>query len=86
VEVKRMASATVRISLEAQEVVRKLSAQTGRKMQDILDEAVELYRRQLFLEKANAAFAALRMQPEAWAVDEEERAAWDVTLSDGLDD
>lgn len=55
-----MASATVRISLEAQEVVRKLSAQTGRKMQDILDEAVELYRRQLFLEKANAAFATLR--------------------------
>ncbi len=61
-----MASATVRISLKAQEVVRRLSAQTGRKMQDILDEAVELYRRQLFLEKANAAFAALRMQPGAW--------------------
>lgn len=61
-----MASATVRISLKAQEVVRRLSAQTGRKMQDILDEAVELYRRQLFLEKANAALAALRMQPVAW--------------------
>jgi hypothetical protein len=61
-----MASATVRISLKAQEV--------------------GLYRRQLFLEKANVAFATLRMQPEAWAVEEEERAAWDVTLSDGLDD
>jgi len=82
----KMASATVRISLKAQEVVRRLSAQTGRKMQDILDEAVELYRRQLFLEKANAALAALRMQPGAWAIEEEERAAWDATLSDGLDD
>jgi predicted DNA-binding protein len=85
VEVMKMASATVRISLKAQEVVRRLSAQTGRKMQDILDEAVELYRRQLFLEKANAAFAALRMQPGAWSIEEEERAAWDATLSDGLD-
>lgn len=61
-----MASATVRISLKAQEV--------------------GLYRRQLFLEKANAAFATLRMQPEAWAVEEEERAAWDTTLTDGLRD
>jgi hypothetical protein len=81
-----MASATVRISLKAQEVMRHLSAQTGRKMQDILDEAVELYRRQLFLEKANAAFATLRMQPEAWAVEEEERASWDAALTDGLRD
>ena len=58
-EVMKMASTTVRISLEAQEALRRLSAQAGRKMQEILDEAVELYRRQLFLEKANAAFVAL---------------------------
>lgn len=52
-------------------------------MQEILDEAVELYRRQLFLQKTNAAFAALQANPDAWA-DEEERAAWDATLSDGM--
>ena len=76
-----MASTTVWISLEAQEALRRLSAQTGRKMQEILDEAVELYRCRLFLEKANAAFATLRAQPEAWAAEEEEeeeeRAAWE---------
>ena len=81
-----MASTTVRISAEAKGALQKLSAQTGKKMQEILNEAVELYRRQLFLERANAAFAALRADPKAWADEEEERAAWEATLSDGMKD
>lgn len=81
-----MPSTTVRISTEAKDALRRLSAQTGRKMQEIVGEAVELYRRQCFLEEANAAFAALRADPEAWAAEKEERAAWDATLSDRLKD
>ncbi len=81
-----MASSTVRISNAAKETLKRLAAQTGRKMQAVLDEAVELYRRQCFLEEANAAFAALRKDREAWAAEEEERAAWDATIADGLDD
>ena len=81
-----MASTTVRVSLKAKSALQQLSSQTGKKMQEILDEAVELYRRQLFLERANAAFATLRANPEAWAVEEEERAAWDTTLSDAMKD
>lgn len=79
-----MASTTVRISLEAKGALQKLSAHTGKKMQEILGEAVESYRRQLFLEKANVAFAALRADPEAWVDEEKERAAWEVTLTDGV--
>jgi len=60
--------------------------QTGRKMQEILGEAVELYRRKLLLDKANAAFAALKADSQAWKEEQEERAAWDVTLLDGLKD
>jgi predicted DNA-binding protein len=85
-EVRSMPSTTVRISAEAKEALRGLSAQTGRKMQEILSEAVEFYRRQHFLEEANAAFATLRADPEAWASEKEERTAWDATLSDGLQD
>ncbi|MEA1870919.1 MAG: toxin-antitoxin system protein [Candidatus Bipolaricaulota bacterium] len=81
-----MASTTVRISLEAKEALQKLSAHTGKKMQEILGEAVESYRRQLFLEKANAAFAALRANPKAWVDEEKERTAWEVTLTDGAKD
>jgi predicted DNA-binding protein len=81
-----MASTTVRISREARESLRKLSEQTGRKLQDLLDEAVERYRRELFLQEANAAFAALRADKEAWAEEEEERAVWEGTLADGLEE
>ena len=77
---------TMRISTTTKEQLRELASRSGQKMEAVLDEAVELYRRQRFLEEANAAFAALRMDPQAWAAEAEERAAWDMTLADGLKD
>ena len=85
-EMMKMASNTVRIDSSTHKTLQRLSAQTGQKMQEILGEAVELYRRQLFLEKANAAFAALKANQQAWEEEKEERAAWDVALLDGLKD
>ncbi len=79
-----MQSATVRISLAMRETLRLLSAQIGESMQSILDKAIETYRRQLFLERANAAFSALREDSEAWQAEQEERTAWDATLADGF--
>jgi len=79
-----MGTTTVRISCEAREVLRKLSAQTGRKLQELVDEAVERYRRELLLKEANAAFLALRSDDEAWAEEKQERADWEATLADGL--
>ena len=81
-----MASNTVRIDSSTHKTLQKLSAQTGQKMQEILGEAIELYRRKLFLEKANAAFAALKADPQAWKEEQEERTAWDVALLDGMKD
>lgn len=81
-----MASSTVRIDSSTHKMLQSLSAQTGRKMQEILGEAVELYRRKLLLDKANAAFAALKADSQAWKEEQKERAAWDVMLLDGLKD
>ncbi len=81
-----MTSSTVRIDSSTHKVLQSLSAQTGRKMQEIVGEAIELYRRQLFLEKVNAAFAALKTDQQAWEEEQEERAAWDAALLDGLKD
>lgn len=75
----------MRISIQTKKTVKKLAAQTGRKMQAVLDEAVELYRRQRFLEEANAAFANLRADAEAWSEEQQERALWD-TASSGVKD
>ncbi|WP_406698171.1 toxin-antitoxin system protein [Singulisphaera sp. Ch08] len=54
-------------------------------MTEVLGKAIEEYRKKRFLEGLNADFAALREAPAAWAEEQEERAAWDATLADGLD-
>ncbi|MGD0695420.1 MAG: toxin-antitoxin system protein [Terriglobia bacterium] len=54
-------------------------------MVSVLDEAVEEYRRRRIFEKAHAAYARLRKNRKAWKEELEERALWDATLSDGLE-
>jgi hypothetical protein len=48
--------------------------------------AVEVYRRQLLFDQADAAFAAWRADPAAWAEEQAERAAWDATFADGIEE
>ncbi len=76
-------SATIRITTQSREAVRELARETGLQQQEILDLAVEAYRRQLFLRSANSAFAALRDNPAAWAAETEERQVWDAAVGDG---
>jgi hypothetical protein len=51
-----------------------------------LEKAVETLRRQTILEETNRAYAALRSDPKKWREEQEERAAWEATLADGLED
>ena len=81
-----MTSTTVRVSEPTHRTLRELSEQLGESMQGILDQAIEDYRRKRVLERANAGYAALRADPEAWNEELAERADWEATLSDGLDD
>jgi hypothetical protein len=48
--------------------------------------ALRELRRKRLLEGANEGYATLRNDPEAWAEELAERAAWDSTLSDDLED
>lgn len=80
-----MASTTVRISKETQQALRELAEQVGEPMQKVLSKAVEVYRRQYLLEKTNAAYTALRADPEAWREEQAERKVWDSALADGLE-
>ncbi len=74
-----MQSVTIRISPETREKLRKLASQTGESVQATLEKAVEIYRRKCFLERTNAAFAALRKDAATWEAEQEERAAWNFT-------
>ncbi len=74
---------TTRISTPAHRILQELARQSGRSMQEILDAAVENYRRQRFLQEAAEAFAAMKADPKAWKAEQEERGLWNNTLTDG---
>lgn len=78
-------SATIRITNRSRETVRTLAREMGLQQQEILDLAVEAYRRQVFLRDANMAFASLRDNPAAWGAEQEERAVWDAAVGDGVE-
>lgn len=77
---------TVRVTQEVKKVLEGLARESHETMQEVLAKAVETYRRQRLLQRANEAYAALSARPERWAEEEEERRAWEATLSDGLGD
>lgn len=77
---------TTRISKSTRETLRQLAEESGKSMQEILEHAVEMYRRQRFLEATNRAFEALRANADAWQAEQAERQAWEITLSDGLEE
>ena len=79
-----MPSTTVRIKRETKQVLEKIADLTGRKTQQVLDEAIEAYRRHVFLEQANQAYAALQQNADQWAEELAERRAWDAATADNL--
>jgi hypothetical protein len=80
-----MSAPTVRISEVSHQLLKELAEQTGQTMMDVLDKALDAYRRKVFFEQLNAGYAELRADPEAWAEHLAERKLWDATLMDGLD-
>jgi hypothetical protein len=54
-------------------------------MQELLEKAIETYRRKRLLEGGNQAYAALRNDAKAWEQELSERRLWESTLADGLD-
>jgi hypothetical protein len=79
-------SAMVRIKPATHLKLRQLAKQAGESMPDTLDRAVDgLYRKQ-WLEGLAEDYARLRTDKKAWAEELKERALWDKSLADGLED
>ncbi len=81
-----MASETVRIRPETHAKLKDIANSTGQSMPDVLEQAVETLRRARLLDAANDAYRALREDPKAWKAELAERAAWEATLPDDLED
>lgn len=80
-----MSAPTISISEASHQILKELAEKTGQSMMDVLDKALDAYRRKLFFEQMNAGYAKLRANSEAWAEHLAERKLWDATLMDGLD-
>ena len=78
-----MPTTTIRISDSTRKILGELARQDGKSLQAVIDQAIEHYRRQRFLEGLHGDFAALRRNTEGWNAEKEERAAWDAALADG---
>ena len=75
---------TVRVTEDTRALLRWLSEIEGRSMQAVLRSALEVYRRQRFLDEVNAGYAELRRDRGSWEDWTSERDLWDRTLADGL--
>jgi hypothetical protein len=80
-----MPNSNVRISEQSYKTLKSLAKDKGESMQIILDQAIEDLRRKTILHETNAAYQALRDNPEEWQAELEERKIWEGTLADGLD-
>ena len=76
-------STTIRVTNRTRDTVREISEITGMQQQEVVDEAVEAYRRHILLEKANQAYAATRTVRKEWEDELREREPWNATLADG---
>ncbi|NLO73276.1 MAG: ribbon-helix-helix protein, CopG family [candidate division WS1 bacterium] len=79
-----MPTTTVRLSEETHRILRKLAADQGTTMTEVLQQAVEQLRRQVMLEQASAQYAALRQDPKAWAEVLAERKLFEQAIADGV--
>ncbi|HEY3820644.1 MAG TPA: hypothetical protein VGL81_25940 [Polyangiaceae bacterium] len=75
---------TVRIDPAAHAALAEIARAKRIPLTEALSRAVELFRRQVFVEAVAADFAALRENDDAWTEEKHERDAWDAALADGL--
>ncbi len=79
-------TSTVRVPARTYDRLKSLARAEGKPMSVVLDEAVQNYEADRFFLEMDAAYRALRADPEAWQDELAERALLDGTLMDGLED
>ncbi len=76
----------LRINERTKQSLRILAEARGESMARVVEDLVDAARSEQFFAAADAAYRRLREDPGAWGAEADERAAWDATLDDGLED
>ena len=78
-------STNIQISARSLDVIRQISERKGLDVSEVLDYAVEAYRREVLLDETSTAFQALKENSEAWVEELNERELWENSIGDGLE-
>ena len=76
---------TVRVDDRLHATLRELAAAENRSMGQVIQEAVERYRKEQFWAGVEEDLARLRADPVAWKDYQDEIALWDTLAGDGLE-
>ena len=76
----------IRVTEESFLKIHEMARRMGISKQEIIDEALDKLERTNIMKQANEAYARLQKDSQAWKEEQEERALWDTTLKDGLED
>jgi len=77
---------TVRVDEQTRDRVAALARATGRRMQQVIEDAIEAYERELFFAQLAEGYDRLAGDERAWAEVEAERAGEGPTLRDDVGD
>lgn len=77
---------TIRIDPKSHAALADIARAKHIPLSEALARAVEAYRRELLIQAMDADYAALRADSKDWAQEQTERAAWETTNADGLQD
>jgi predicted transcriptional regulator len=77
-------STTVRVDLRTRDRINALAEAAGISSSELLARALASYEERTFWSEYQSAVADLRADPDAWAAEQDERAAWDRAAGDGL--
>jgi predicted DNA-binding protein len=75
----------VRVSQKTDAILDALAKKTQRSKMEIVDKAIELYRRKLFMDEVNQAYDKLKSNPVNWQDELKERELFENTLLDDIE-
>ncbi|MBM4319116.1 MAG: hypothetical protein FJ125_03950 [Deltaproteobacteria bacterium] len=81
-----MKTTAVRVTPETRDRAHEVARRQGVPMVVVLERAVKEYQERLFWEEVDRTYGEARQDEQAWREETEERAVWDATLLDGLED
>jgi hypothetical protein len=77
---------TARISNRSDAIITEMASLTGQTKVEVIELALETYRREQKMQLFNEGYRKLRSDKEAWNEELKERKEWEGTIGDGIEE